>query len=103
MDAQQFLAEFGHIANAPHGVPKLRALVLVLAMQGRLLPQATSKSATSLLEAVSAEKQSLIASRALRSPKPFPVITTNDKLHAIPGNWCWARFGEIAIHNSGKR
>ena len=102
MDAQQFLVEFGHIANAPHGVPKLRELVLVLAMQGRLLPQATSESATSLLEAMSAEKQSLIASRALRSPKPFPAITTKDKLHAIPGNWCWARFGEIAIHNSGK-
>ncbi|TMN25521.1 restriction endonuclease subunit S [Pseudoxanthomonas sp. X-1] len=102
MDAQQFLAEFGHIANAPHGVQKLRELVLVLAMQGRLLPQATSESAISLLEAVSAEKKSLIATGALRSPKPFPVITTKDKLHVIPGNWCWARFGEIAVHNSGK-
>ena len=102
MHAQQFLAEFGHIANAPHGVPKLRELVLVLAMQGRLLPQVTSESATSLLEAVSAEKQSLTASRALRSPKPLPLITTNDRSHVIPANWCWTRFGEIAIHNSGK-
>lgn len=37
MDAQQFLAEFGHIANAPGGVEKIRNLVLQLAVQGRLL------------------------------------------------------------------
>ncbi|MCP5282315.1 MAG: restriction endonuclease subunit S [Rhodoferax sp.] len=102
MDAQQFLAEFGHIANAQNGVPKLRELVLVLAMQGRLLPQEPAESASSLLEAIPAQKQSLIASRALRSPKPLPLIATNDKSHVIPGNWCWIRFGEIATHNSGK-
>jgi type I restriction enzyme S subunit len=39
MDAQQFLAEFGHIANAPGGVPRLRELVLRLAVQGLLTPQ----------------------------------------------------------------
>lgn len=36
MDAKQFLAEFGHIANAPGGVGKLRSLVLQLAISGRL-------------------------------------------------------------------
>lgn len=39
MDAQQFLAEFGHIANAPGGVARLRELVLALAVQGRLVLQ----------------------------------------------------------------
>lgn len=39
MDAQQFLAEFGHIANAPGGVVRLRELVLALAVQGRLVLQ----------------------------------------------------------------
>lgn len=37
MDAQQFLAEFGHIANAPGGVGKLRELILELAIRGELL------------------------------------------------------------------
>lgn len=27
MDAQQFLAEFGHIANAPGGITRLRELL----------------------------------------------------------------------------
>ena len=39
MDAQQFLAEFGHIANAPGGVGKLRELVLQLAITGTLTSQ----------------------------------------------------------------
>lgn len=102
MDAQQFLAEFGHIANAPNGIPKLRELVLMLAMQGRLLSQVASESAASLLEVIAAEKHSFIASRVLRSPKPLPLIATNDRSHVIPSNWCWVRFGEIATHNSGK-
>lgn len=42
MDAQQFLAEFGHIANAPGGVARLRELILALAVQGRLVEQLES-------------------------------------------------------------
>lgn len=32
MDAQQFLAEFGHIANAPGSVAKLRQMIYQLAV-----------------------------------------------------------------------
>jgi type I restriction enzyme S subunit len=42
MDAQQFLVEFGHIANAPGGVAKLRELILAFAVQGRLVEQLES-------------------------------------------------------------
>lgn len=37
MDGQQFLAQFGHIANAPGGVARLRDLVYSLASEGTLL------------------------------------------------------------------
>ncbi|WP_066731085.1 restriction endonuclease subunit S [Cupriavidus sp. D384] len=43
MDAQQFLSEFGHIANAPGGVARLRELVLAMAVQGRLVLQDESE------------------------------------------------------------
>lgn len=101
MDAQRFLAEFGHVVNAPNGIAKLRELVLVLAMQGRLLSQVEGESASLLLAAVAAEKQSLIASRAIRPPKPLPVVAGKEKPYALPANWSWTRFGEIAVHNSG--
>lgn len=44
MDAQKFLAEFAHIANAPEGVEKLRFLVLQFAVQGKLLDQIGPRS-----------------------------------------------------------
>lgn len=102
MDAQQFLAEFGYIAHAPNGVGKLRELVLVLAVQGRLLEQRPGEDAAAVLETIGKERQSLIASGVLRSPKPLPAITERDRAHAVPANWRWTRFGEIALHNSGK-
>lgn len=102
MDAQQFLGEFGHIANVPNGIARLRELVLVLAMQGRLLPQAEGESVSSLMESIAKEKQFLIASRTIRPPKSLPNVAGKDRPHAIPDSWSWIRFGEIAIHNSGK-
>lgn len=39
MDAQQFLAEFGHIANAPGGMARLRELIFSLASDGKLLDE----------------------------------------------------------------
>ncbi len=37
MDAQQFLAEFGHIANAPGGVARLREMIRAFAVRGDLI------------------------------------------------------------------
>jgi len=37
MDAKQFLAEFGHIVNAPEGVQRLREMILFLAASGDLM------------------------------------------------------------------
>ncbi len=102
MDAQQFIAEFGYIAQAPNGIKKLRELVLALAVQGRLLQQLPGEQAAAILETTRREREYLIASGALRSPKPLPAITDKDRAHAVPANWSWIRFGEIALHNSGK-
>ena len=39
MDANQFLAEFGHIADAPGGIARLRELVYQFAVTGKLTQQ----------------------------------------------------------------
>lgn len=103
MDAQQFLAEFGHIANAPNGIAQLRELVLCLAMQGKLVHQdPVEATADELLLKVEQDKARLISSGAIKSPKPWPEIDSSDIKHTLPSNWGWVRFGEIAMHNSGK-
>lgn len=48
MDAQQFLAEFGHIASAPNGIARLKELILALAVQGRLVDQLESAESAAL-------------------------------------------------------
>lgn len=102
MDTPQFLAEFGHLANAPNGILRLRQLVLVLAMQGRLVEQTSGEDASNLLTKVKEEKQQLVRAGAMPSPKPLPEIGKTDLPHPIPRTWSWVRFGEIARHNSGK-
>ena len=104
MDAQQFLAEFGHIANAPNGIDQLRELILRLAMQGKLIPQdyESESTAAELLLRIEQDKTSLINSGIIKSRKQWPEIDPSDISHALPSNWAWVRFGEIAMHNSGK-
>ncbi len=75
MDAQQFLADFGHIANAPNGIARLREMVLVLAMQGAFAASGRRrKRPSSLMESIAKEKLSLIASRTIRPPKSLPDV-----------------------------
>lgn len=50
MDAQQFLKAFGHVANAPRGVDKLRELVFSLASDGKLIAHAEPVVPTNLNE-----------------------------------------------------
>lgn len=103
MDAQQFLAEFGHIANAPNGIVRLRELILCQAMQGRLVPQSPdAPSAAILLEHVKQEKARLIKAREIKPPKPLPELGRSEMNRTLPSNWVWVRFGDIALHNSGK-
>jgi type I restriction enzyme S subunit len=42
MDAQRFLAEFGHIANAPGGMARLRQMVLILGARGDFIEKSES-------------------------------------------------------------
>ena len=102
MDAQQFLAEFGHIASAPSGVSKLRELVLVLAVQGRLVAQAEGEHSGVLLGRIEEDKRALVTAGAIRPPKPLPEVGVAERAHPIPDSWAWVRFGSIAMHNSGK-
>ena len=67
MDAQQFLAEFGHIANAPGGVDRLRELVYQFAVTGRLtIQQKEDGEADVVLNNVARIRQQLIAEKKFK-------------------------------------
>lgn len=104
MDAQQFLAEFGHIANAPGGLQQLRKLVLQLAISGRLTDRVEcDTSALELIEANRDCQKSLVAQKALkRQPAPKPV-TRSDQPWILPEGWAWTRLGSVTNYGAAPK
>lgn len=103
MDAQQFLAEFGHIANAPGGVARLRELVYQLAVTGWLSAQREEDGeADIVLNKIARTRQHLIKQKKFkRSPKLESAPLTPPAI-SIPPNWRWSRLldlGEINPRN----
>ncbi|MDR2155338.1 MAG: hypothetical protein LBE78_09990 [Burkholderiaceae bacterium] len=94
MDAQRFIAEFGHIANAPGGVARLRELVLQLAISGRLSEREINDVPASLLIRENLEVQlDLIRCKKLkRQHAPRPVAQTP---WFLPEGWVWTRLGLV--------
>ena len=96
MDAQQFLAEFGHIANAPKGVARLRDLILELAIRGELLPSSTADSnARTLLLEIAGFRTELVRAGKLRRPTPLPEINDSELAFKLPVNWAFERLGNV--------
>ncbi|QOJ20925.1 MAG: restriction endonuclease subunit S [Gammaproteobacteria bacterium] len=97
MDAQQFLAAFGHIANAPGGTGKLRELVIQLAISGRLVERIeTEAPASRAVKEAAEQRQAYEAALDLRATRmhsplrlaPFPV----------PDHWQWTRLEQICLY-----
>jgi type I restriction enzyme, S subunit len=104
MDAQQFLAEFAHIANAPGGVSKLRELILQLAISGRLTERVVDDtSALELIEANKSSQKALVAQKLLKrqlAPKP---VTDSDHPWILPEGWAWTRLGSVTNYGDAPK
>ncbi|MBV9108141.1 MAG: restriction endonuclease subunit S [Gemmatimonadetes bacterium] len=104
MDALQFLAEFGHIANAPGGVGRLRELILQLAITGRLIDREPDDVPASELihENLAAQKRLVAHKRLKRLPPPQPVRST-DALWQLPEGWSWTRLGAVTNYGDAPK
>jgi type I restriction enzyme, S subunit len=81
---------------APDGIPRLRELILKLAMQGKLVPQDPNDSpASELLRSIDAEKKRLVRQRKIKAPKTLPEVTASDEPYSLPHGWQWVRLGAI--------
>jgi len=93
MDAQRFIAEFGHIANAPGGIARLRELILHLAVSGDLIEASVRVSAMSLLESIEQRKPHHSEQKKVIS-KQAPVPPG---LVKAPSHWAICRLGDLAL------
>jgi type I restriction enzyme S subunit len=97
MDAQRFLAEFGHIANGSDGISGLRELVLQLAILGRLVAQDESDTPVDeTLAEVAVERAAYELEFGLRTTRHHPPIRTQP--FAIPTHWKWVRLEQLTLY-----
>lgn len=103
MDAQQFLAEFGHIANASVGIERLRELIYQFAVTGRLVAQKVEEGdAGAVLLNVARIRQQRVAEKRFKRAHKLESEPLNPPAMDLPTSWCWSRLldlGEINPRN----
>ena len=101
MDAKQFLAEFGHIANAPGGIVQLRQMIYQLAVTGSLTARGGNvEDAGQLLASIEQERQRLIrAKKYKRMPELENELIRQPQGIALPATWRWSRLLDIGEIN----
>ena len=88
--------QFPVLADAPQPMPRMRELILQLAVRGKLVPQdPNDESASELLKKIAAEKARLVAEGKIRKQKPLPPINPDDVPYDLPGGWTCERLGNI--------
>lgn len=82
----------------------LKASILQLAIQGKLVPQRPEEgTAEDLYQQIQAEKQRLIAEGTIKKEKSLPPIEESEIPFEIPETWKWVRWGEIVNVVSARR
>ena len=87
------LDQFDLLLDAPGSVPKLRELILDLAVRGKLVDQnKEDEPASVLLERIEKEKQRLYKKGEIRKPKKLSPVDQQDHSFEVPEGWAWTRF-----------
>jgi len=103
MNQGTFFENFELLADAPNGVQKLRELILLLAVQGKLVPQdPNDEPASVLLEQITAEKEILVREKKIKRSRALPSIDLQKIPYEIPYNWEWVRLGDVG-HDCGQK
>src|SRR4051794_23252625 len=104
MNAEQFLAHYEKIANAPDAIARLRRFILDLAVRGKLVPQdPKDEPASELLKRIAAEKARLLKAGEIRKPPDLDRSSENEAPFSIPRSWKWVRVGEVFDYDAGTK
>ncbi|MBL7176052.1 MAG: restriction endonuclease subunit S [Desulfobacteraceae bacterium] len=100
MDLNTFVTNFGLLADTPNGIPKLREMILQLAVMGKLVPQnPKDKPASVLLEKIDADIVKLIAEGKIKKSNPLIPIDQDEVPYELPKGWEWRRLMELGLIN----
>ena len=94
MNADQLLAHYEQIADAPDAISRLRRFILDLAVRGKLVEQdPADEPASVLLKRIAEEKARLAEAGEIRKPKLFPEF--EELPYVLPPSWCWTRMRQV--------
>ncbi|MGZ4955930.1 MAG: restriction endonuclease subunit S [Methylobacter sp.] len=104
MDAQQFLAEFGHIAGAPGGVQRVRELILQLAISGDLTQRVERDTPASVLfEHNQNALTRHFVDKKMKRPHPTSAFGVKDVPWRLPEGWVWCRLGQVTNYGQAPK
>ena len=102
MNAEQLLAHYNRIADAPEAIPRLRRFILDLAVRGKLVPQdPNDEPASELLDRIAAEKARLSPQQQqFREPPNGELMVVNPRYHV---GMCGERVAQRTATDCGKQ
>ncbi|WP_334185210.1 restriction endonuclease subunit S [Novosphingobium sp.] len=96
MNAEQLLAHYERISEAPDAIARLRRFVLDLAVRGKLVEQVPAdEPASELLGRIASAKAQLVKTGALRKPRDLSDSPSCEQLYEIPTSWSWCRLDSV--------
>ena len=88
--------DFDRLVDRAEDVKAIRAMVLELAVRGKLVSQdPRDEPASVLLERIKREKARLVKEGKIKAGKELPEITEEERPFKLPSGWKWERLGKI--------
>ena len=94
------VTQFDLLARAPGGVARLRALILALAVRGKLVPQDSGEDPARLEVVVEQVLQLIADGKVPKSRASEPLEDRSDEWE-LPGGWAAVRGSDVFIPRSG--
>lgn len=102
MTSQEFLEQFGTLAEAEGGVAKLRELVLQLAVRGTLILQEPSdETANALMQRMLEKIKQKILAKEIKKRGDFSKGNVESLPHRIPSHWEITFLGQVSMISTG--
>jgi type I restriction enzyme S subunit len=102
MTPEKLLAHFDRICGAPDAVPRLRHVILNLAVRGKLVEQdPNDEPASELLKRIQAEKERLVKEGMVRKQEPLPPFDEHSSPFPVPKHWTWLPLTGVGIISGG--
>ena len=98
MNAEQLLAHYEEVADAPEAIVRLRRFILDLAVRGKLVDQdSNDEPASELMKRIAVEKARLVKAGQIRKEKPLRPVQPFEIPYAVPLVWEWVRLAAGSI------